>query len=467
MSVTATRNTNILGWYLDSKYQNHKKNYAYNKVFPFVTELGMLPPFQIPYETINELTKFDIIKFSDATETSVLSELTTVGFNIQNFTDYDLAIYPGALAFTGTWEPTLYYARFQDGVNTWYSDVFLMSSDVSNCLKLEYWHNEDFVYPDGRIQYTFPYKTFAYLRTDIGKPEYKKLKEVSTRDGKEFDLKVVTWKEYKFEFKSPEYLADALSLVCQHDNVVITFNDQVFNVEKFEQEVKWQTRGDISMTECTFTTDTHTTINGRAYNDLTYEAASCGCLPGETITAKAVLLDYGVAYSSYYYLDTDGITQIPLQVNDYILAQDPYGFNQLQYYDGRGYTGYTPHGAFANVCIEDTQEYYFENGYFYQQTEITSATNPSGTDWVIVGNTFDDVSVELWGKTSEGSPFLITTGTSAEFNGSGIEFTLGGIIAVQARPATLICSDFDNSPWFLIGATGIGWMTIGTTNTIT
>lgn len=465
--MTVQNNTNVLGWYLDSKYQNHKKDYAYNKVFPFVTELGTLPPFQIPYSSIDEVTKFDIIKFSDATETSVLSQLTTVGFNIQSFDDYDLAIYPGTVAFTGSWEPDLYYARFQDGTTTWYSDVFLFANDVSRCLKLEWWHNEDFVYPDGRIQYTFPYKTFAYLRTDIGKPDYKKLKEVSIRDGKEFDLKVTTWKEYKFEIKSPEYFADALSKVCQHDNVVITYDDVEFSVEKFESTVNWQKRGDIAMVECLFTTDSHTTINGRGYNSLTYEAATGGCLPGQTLTAKAVLSENSIAYSGHYYLDTDGVTQIDLEVNDYILATDSLGRNRLEYFNGHNYTGYTPPGStFPSVYIESTGEYFFENGYYYQQTEITSATNPSGNDWVIAGDTFDDISVEIWGKTSEGSPLLVTTGTAADFNGSGIEFTLGGLIAVQARPSTINCSEFDNSPWFLIGSEGIGWMTINTTFTV-
>ncbi|MCP4324684.1 MAG: hypothetical protein GY787_23105 [Alteromonadales bacterium] len=466
MSITIQNNTNVLGWYLDSKYQNHNKNYAYNKVFPFVTELGTLPPFQIAYNEINTITKFDIIKFSDATETSVESQLTTVGFNIQSFDDYDLAIYPGTLAFTGSWEPDLYYARIQDGTTTWYSDIFLFVSDISGCLKLEWWHNEDFIYPDGRIQYTYPYKTFAYLRTDIGKPGYKKLKEVSIRDGKEFDLKVTTWKEYKFEIFSPEYFADALSHVCQHDNVEVTYDDVNFPVEKFESVPNWIGRGDIARIECIFTTDSHTVINGRGVLSTAYESASCGCLSGESITTKAVLDENSIAYSGHYYLDEDGITQIPFILNDYLLVTDSIGRNRLEFYNGHGYTGYTPHGDFLPVCIESTQQYFFEYGYYYQQTTILTAPSTGVDTWKPTGLTFDGVSVEIWTKTSGGSPVLITTGTAAEFNGAGIEFTSAGAVAVQARPATLPCSEFDNSNWFLVGSSGIGWMTVGTTNTV-
>jgi hypothetical protein len=467
MSVASVNNLNVLAWYTAEKYQNHRKEYAYGKVFPFVVELGYLPPFQIPGETINEVTKFDIIKFSDLSETAVLSQLPAVGFSIQNFDDYDLAIYPATVAFTGTWEPGRYYARFQDGTNTWYSDVFVMSNSLSGCLKLEYWHNENFVYPGGHIQYNYPYKNFVYIATDIGKPEYKKEEVISKRDGKEFPLKQTTWKEYKFEFKSPEYMADALSRVCQHDNVVITLNDVVFTVDKFDIEVDWQKNGDIAIIEATFRTDTETVINARGYNTVDYDAASCGCLPNETISAKAAISVGFIGYSQGWYYDTDGTTQINFVSGDYILADlTGGGTYQLQQWDGNSFIGYTPHGDFPDVCISATQDYYFENGFYYVQTSITSAT-VTGTDtWNLQGKTFDNISVEIWTKTAGGSATLVTTGTAADFNGSGIEFTSVGANAVQVRPATINCSDFDNSEWFLLGSAGIGWMTIGTTNQI-
>jgi hypothetical protein len=86
MSVASVNNLNVLAWYTAEKYQNHRKEYAYGKVFPFVVELGYLPPFQIPSEAINEVTKVRHYQVQRPyRKRRCLSQLPAVGFSIQKF----------------------------------------------------------------------------------------------------------------------------------------------------------------------------------------------------------------------------------------------------------------------------------------------------------------------------------------------------------------------------------------------
>jgi hypothetical protein len=265
MSVKATNNVNVLPIYKDRKYWNHRRSFAYNRVFPFVSELGFVPPFQIlENDGILEISSFKIISYPDGVEVEVVSELGLQGWNIQGFDDYVLGIFPGKVAFTGVWNVGKYYLEITDGVNIWYSEIFTMSDGVSGCLRLEWWHNRNFDYPGGHIEYNYPFKYFLYLNTDIGKPEYNKIEEFSVRAGRDFPLRQTSWKEWKFEIIAPEYMCDALHRVGQHDNIGILINDVEYEIEKFDIEVDWQRYGDVAVVVCTFRTNTFVTIVGRS-----------------------------------------------------------------------------------------------------------------------------------------------------------------------------------------------------------
>jgi hypothetical protein len=459
-------NLNVLAWYTALEYQNHRKSYIYDKVFPFCVAQGFIPPFQLVGESVGTINEFVIINFNDGSETDVTSQLTANGFNVQSFTDYDLIIYPAVNAFSGSWAVGRYYCRMTDGSQTWYSDVFNMSDAVDLCLKLEWFHLENVVYNGGHIQYNYPYKSYCYIEADIGKPEFKTLEEIDTRDGKDFHLKITTWKEYKFKFIAPEYMVDAIHRTGQHDKIFIYKNNLTYNVEKFNVDVtEWLANGAIAEVEATFRIDSFVTVSARAYTSLEYTAAVCGCLTEETIKAVATIDQTSAEYLGYYYLDTDGVTQIPLEPDDYILKINLDGRYILEQFNGSGYDGYDPGGnGFPAVCVLRDQEYFFESGFFYQQTAITNITDNGGENYTVSGETFDGLTVEIWGRDGTGNYIFYGSGSSAEFNGSGITLDAPGAVTLQARPKTVSCSDFDNSTPVAVGAGGgIGVMIINST----
>jgi uncharacterized protein YqkB len=464
MSVKATNNVNVLPIYKDRKYWNHRRSFAYNRVFPFVSELGFVPPFQIlENDGILEISSFKIISYPDGVEVEVVSELGLQGWNIQGFDDYVLGIFPGKVAFTGVWNVGKYYLEITDGVNIWYSEIFTMSDGVSGCLRLEWWHNRNFDYPGGHIEYNYPFKYFLYLNTDIGKPEYNKIEEFSVRAGRDFPLRQTSWKEWKFEIIAPEYMCDALHRVGQHDNIGILINDVEYEIEKFDIEVDWQRYGDVAVVVCTFRTNTFVTIVGRSAMEMVYEAESCGCLVGGSIQAKSVLVEGSDDYNNFRYLDSNG-NPVDLEDGDEVLIQDLSGELNLYNFNGSGYElYYDSEDDFADVCTGNDQEYYFWNVDQYQQTEILNVNDLGGGDYLISGVTFDDVFIDIYLSDGLGNFLFETSGTWEEFEGAGIPFNSGGSDVVQVRPRTVNCEDFGGYDSQPLGVGGIGVMIIDDT----
>ena len=179
--------------------------------------------------------------------------------------DYDIVCYPGILSHGTATPEGRYYARMADANNTWYSEVFTIVNDVTNYLKIEYWHRYDFIYDNGHIKYNNPvaYKSTLYLDTDIGKPKYLFEDKVSERNGAKLKIHQVSIKAFVFECFTPEYLLDAMRVIRMHHDVVITDrNGQEYIVDDFIITPNWQKDGDIAVTECEFRTNTIIVQNG-------------------------------------------------------------------------------------------------------------------------------------------------------------------------------------------------------------
>ncbi len=94
------------------------------------------------------------------------------------------------------------------------------SADADNNIILEYGHScdiENTVY-----QYGFKNKLIFSEKVDLVKPTYETVKTAEARDGFLFVDKVVSKKIYKMVFYAPEYMADAINLLQNHDNITLT-----------------------------------------------------------------------------------------------------------------------------------------------------------------------------------------------------------------------------------------------------
>ena len=314
---------NILPWHDSLQLQHHNKWYAYGNYYCMPTPAGFLVPFQFRRPATGAaVTALEVINVATAAATDILATAQASGLEVALYTSdgYDLIIYPSTLS-VGSFPVGRHYLRMVEGGNTWYSEVFNFVDTTAGLVKVEWWHDGDFCYPSGRVRYNFPYKGRAYFKTDIGKPEYTFEQTVSERNGKNFKLKQISAKQYKFVFLAPEYIADAFRQVPLHDFVEITnHNDgRVYEVDEINMgSPDWQDRGDLAAITVDFQTDTVIVKSGSGVTTLDYVA-----LPGQCITPDyntvAGITDGSKQYIAKYYTSETSGLNVNFEEGDYIL----------------------------------------------------------------------------------------------------------------------------------------------------
>lgn len=183
--------------------------------------------------------------------------LIDAGLTIKAYGDIDVIVFPGLFAVYPNLDNGQYYMKMDDGINTWYSEVFTVVNDMSAYLKIEWWDNEDFVMDAGVIVYQQPaYKNILYLPADLAKPEYNFDEEGETRDGYFFPTKQISEKVYKFHFLASEYLLDVMRFIRMSDYINIEYNGQKYSVDTFLITPEWEAEGDVAGVEAEFSTAT-------------------------------------------------------------------------------------------------------------------------------------------------------------------------------------------------------------------
>ena len=256
--MTPNNNLNILPFYETLEEQNHRKTYAFGSIYNLVCENSKLLPFQVRRvyaggATINFL---QLVNIDTDEVANIKDEAEAAGLNSKFFASegYDLIINPSLMIFPNfRMRQGQYYLRLNDTAgNIWYSEIFTVVDDLSSYLKLSYWDNENFVFENGHIDYSEPYKNYVYLPTEIGKPEYPFEEEAQKRDGHIFIEKQISEKQYKFNFIAPEFLCDALRIVRMHDNIQVLSKGKTYDVETMIIAPKWQDQGDLASVNVEF-----------------------------------------------------------------------------------------------------------------------------------------------------------------------------------------------------------------------
>lgn len=271
----SNNNTNILAWYPDQRYQQHRKSYAQGQVWPLIAKTQRMPPFQIYRETLAASPITSCIITSIETGVTYDVTLTIVndgGLNIQAFspageTAYDLIVYPGLADFADiTFPEGMYDAMITDGTNTWYSERFYMKDYVENLIKISYWHTTPFVVPLHHISYESPYYNFIYLPlpTEVNRPRYEEEEEVEDRDGYKFPIYMISKKVFRIVgLLLPEFLCDALRLVWMHTNVTVYFDGVTYTTDNFRVIFdEFEKPGHLCPVTIEFTTNTVVTQTG-------------------------------------------------------------------------------------------------------------------------------------------------------------------------------------------------------------
>lgn len=254
-------NTSVLPWYPEISMQNHRKSYAYGRVYPLYAPANKLLPFQIIRpKRQNEIQSVILYKKNGQISADITQEIKNAGLQIVKFDDedYDVILYPAIFSMVINQKDGMYYMRLSDGVDTWYSDVFTAIQNVSNYLKIEWWDVDNLIFDGGQIVYNNPsFKNTLYLCTELGKPEYEFTEEGEERDGRFFAEKQISQKIYKCVILAPEYLCDVMRLIRLSDYVFVTdMYGQRYKCDTFLITPKWQTQGDLASVEIEFTTNT-------------------------------------------------------------------------------------------------------------------------------------------------------------------------------------------------------------------
>lgn len=261
-------NLSVLPWYTSIEQQNARKWWIYGKIYPLFTPAGFLLPFQIirTHRTGTTISYFRIYTKDGA----LVQSLTPgeMGFSIVSFANlgYDVIVFPGQLPVLTQMDNGQYYAVLNDGVETWYSEMFTVVNDIQPYLKLEWWDTENFVMDAGTIVYKNPaFKNVLYLCADIAKPEYPFEEEGETRDGYFFPVKQISEKRYHFSFLASEYLLDVMRFVRMADYARITKNGQIYSLDTFLITPEWEDNGDVASVDAEFDTATVAKKIGRGY----------------------------------------------------------------------------------------------------------------------------------------------------------------------------------------------------------
>lgn len=450
---------NILAWYDSLEKQNHRKWWGWGDVFRIIEKVNYLPPFQVVREIKNNpIQSLNLVDFNTGVVTDILNQALSTGLQVKKFQPYgyDLITYPSTVALQLNLPPGSYYLVMSDGISFWYSEVFCMAEDVSKFIKIEYWHQEQFAYPGGHIQYDFPYKSRLYVASDVARPSYRYEEDVVRRDGYNFPVQQICYKVYRFNMLAPEYLLDAMRVIRMHDHVQIHWNGYTFTVDELMmQDADWQEQGHLANVQWEFRTNTVATVNGRALLDLVYELADGECLPAD-YNCAALLVEGSAEYTGGYY--TQNGNDIPLSENEYIIKQESGSNLVVEQWDGAAFQAVaSQNGQIAYDARAD--EYYFFESPTYK---IPYVANASGG--VVTGKTYPNSLVEVY--LSDGTNEVkVADGLSSELEGAGIEYEeQPGYNQLLIKAGSFACERFAVSAAFLLGdPVGIGTMIIEST----
>lgn len=265
------------------------KSYDIGLILPirFYTQLGhqdrfkpnangvSLTELNYPYVDIVRLTKFQIMyqAMSDTVSASMeivcvqTEEVIDIG-DIMPYCDLYTNVeaqltylsYSPLNVVTGLNTNAQYYFKitiedYQSYTRVFYSELFMCTdTTTTSMVKLEYWNTFDIM----DIHYGEPFHNVIWLPVEIKKPEY-----IITREAYEDGLGEThnTWlkweKQYQFNMLCTESLADALSAITMHNNVMIRFGGIESVCKDFTTETSWQNIDCIASVTATIVTDSY------------------------------------------------------------------------------------------------------------------------------------------------------------------------------------------------------------------
>lgn len=249
-----------LKFYDTLEKQERYKSYAYGHISPVIMPLSIIHPFQLVLNTFeDQITGFNICSANtNKVVTNIVDSVNELNsLKYYSIDGYTVAMYLGLFPILDLKHQGEYYIHLetQKG-DEYYSEIFCMTNDLSDCLEIEYWNPEsDFFMKNGLVTFANNFHFKLLLRSELGKPEYNFEEEATKRLGYSFIESQVSKKIYKFNAVLPEYLCDALRLVRLCSNKKLTSLGETHTMLSFEMDVDWEQQGDLASVNCEFEVD--------------------------------------------------------------------------------------------------------------------------------------------------------------------------------------------------------------------
>lgn len=257
--MTPNNNLNVLPCYSDNSFQDYlKKDYSFGKSFDLLCHSSFLLPFQykVSYHSDLSVASIHLVNANDMSNVDITSYMASL-FTFKHFTTYSKIIYTAKTPIPYTIKEGRYYLTIASNHgDVIVTEIFTVVNDVSNLLKIEYWDSANLEVGGDQIDYTFPFRNFLYLDTQLAKPDYSFEEVVEKRDGYSFIESQISSKLYKFLFLAPEFLLDAMRIIRLHDHIRITNLGDIYEASTFLITPKWTDRGYLATVDAEFETGT-------------------------------------------------------------------------------------------------------------------------------------------------------------------------------------------------------------------
>lgn len=247
-----------LKFYSSVDKQNRHRSFAYGDVSPLIVYGNWLPAFQF---VLPEGAKSIIRVFLNRIELNTKLDITAnatleSGLKVIKVEDFNLVTYSGIFPLSDLRQEGYYYLEIETNTGeTFVSEVFSCTNNVDDCLKIEYSSPVNLELKNGIVSFKNGFKFSVYLRTELGKPEYKFEEEATKRLGYTFIESQVSKKIYKFNAILPEYLCDALRLIRLCPDKKLTSKGETYDMLSFDMDVDWQDQGNLASVNCEFQVD--------------------------------------------------------------------------------------------------------------------------------------------------------------------------------------------------------------------
>lgn len=452
------RNTNPVGFVTDERQLSKNREAAFGEVRPHIVPLGYIPPFQIVRTpTQSNMSSIDLTRLSDGTVFSIASEMVLTGFVVNDMVTYKIWIYPGTAPIGITLEEGTYSMTITDTAgDVLYREDFcwMQESAMIGFVKMEWFHQRPILLSFGSIEFVAPFKFWHWFRTELGKPSYQYQREVDERNGFEFVIKAISWKEQRFVTLGDENFVDALSFIPHMDCVFVYFLGDTIDTDKVLVTPEWEERGDLAGIEVEIRSDQVVATFGDALAAKDYELLPDECIP-IGFTAEATIFEGGAGWTGGFYRPAGGGANVNLVVGQYVILIQTVGQrHQLNVYGGPGI--FLPMALADDVIVYEQNEgdYLVQDpSYYLLPPTITNIVVTPGAH-ILTGIGFPGATHEIYGKNGMVES-LLAVGTNAEL-AAGITFDEGLNTSFQIRVSTWQCSDIAESVWVDPDCPGIG-----------